>query len=63
VFEGQRQLHGAIDRRARCTGAVGPDQNRAAHTRRMTAITIPAITKMKIRTVVQYQSLGMRARG
>jgi hypothetical protein len=29
----------------------------------MTAITIPAITKMKIRTVVQYQSLGMRARG
>ena len=31
------------------------------HARRVIAITMPAITNTKIRTVVQYQSLGIRA--
>jgi hypothetical protein len=34
-----------------------------AHARRVIAITMPATTNTKIRTVVQYQSLGIRARG
>jgi hypothetical protein len=33
---------------------------RAAHASFVIAITAPAITNTKIRTVVQYQSLGMR---